>query len=131
MERRETVLYCNIRKKKQSYEKGVYSRQPSIRTNFIWNLESYTHTVSLSWVLTCYKFCIPWSQYDWFCEWAMQVSYMILARVSPVTHSVGNCVKRVVVIVSSVIFFQTPVSPINAIGKVASLWFQLATLIAF
>ncbi|XP_010532285.1 PREDICTED: triose phosphate/phosphate translocator, non-green plastid, chloroplastic-like [Tarenaya hassleriana] len=45
-----------------------------------------------------------------------QVSYMILQRVSPVTHSVGNCVKRVVVIVSSVIFFQTPVSPINAIG---------------
>ncbi|KAK4747309.1 hypothetical protein SAY87_026346 [Trapa incisa] len=25
-----------------------------------------------------------------------QVSYMILQRVSPVTHSVGNCVKRVV-----------------------------------
>ncbi|GMJ06691.1 PHOSPHOENOLPYRUVATE/PHOSPHATE TRANSLOCATOR, Nitrous Oxide Overexpressor 1, CAB UNDEREXPRESSED 1 [Hibiscus trionum] len=45
-----------------------------------------------------------------------QVSYMILQRVSPVTHSVGNCVKRVVVIVSSVIFFKTPVSPINALG---------------
>ncbi|KAL6174901.1 PREDICTED: triose phosphate/phosphate translocator, non-green plastid, chloroplastic [Fragaria vesca subsp. vesca] len=45
-----------------------------------------------------------------------QVSYMILARVSPVTHSVGNCVKRVVVIVSSVIFFKTPVSPINSLG---------------
>ncbi|EOY02454.1 Phosphoenolpyruvate/phosphate translocator 2 isoform 2 [Theobroma cacao] len=46
-----------------------------------------------------------------------QVSYMILQMVSPVTHSVGNCVKRVVVIVSSVIFFQTPVSPINSLGK--------------
>ncbi|KAK4269624.1 hypothetical protein QN277_022756 [Acacia crassicarpa] len=45
-----------------------------------------------------------------------QVSYMILQRVSPVTHSVGNCVKRVVVIVSSVLFFKTPVSPINALG---------------
>ncbi|KAJ4712351.1 Phosphoenolpyruvate/phosphate translocator chloroplastic-like [Melia azedarach] len=45
-----------------------------------------------------------------------QVSYMILQRVSPVTHSVGNCVKRVVVIVSSVIFFQTPVSLVNALG---------------
>ncbi|GMH16791.1 hypothetical protein Nepgr_018632 [Nepenthes gracilis] len=45
-----------------------------------------------------------------------QVSYMILQRVSPVTHSVGNCVKRVVVITSSVIFFQTPVSLINALG---------------
>ncbi|MCO5607288.1 hypothetical protein L7F22_061481 [Adiantum nelumboides] len=45
-----------------------------------------------------------------------QVSYMILQRVSPVTHSVGNCVKRVVVIISSVLFFRTPVSPINGIG---------------
>ncbi|XP_071706644.1 phosphoenolpyruvate/phosphate translocator 2, chloroplastic-like [Rutidosis leptorrhynchoides] len=45
-----------------------------------------------------------------------QVSYMILGMVSPVTHAVGNCVKRVVVIVSSVIFFQTPVSPINSLG---------------
>lgn len=50
---------------------------------------------------------------------------MILQRVSPVTHSVGNCVKRVVVIVSSVIFFQTPVSPVNAFGKVASFLFDL------
>ncbi|KAI4343747.1 hypothetical protein L6164_011057 [Bauhinia variegata] len=50
-----------------------------------------------------------------------QVSYMILQRVSPVTHSVGNCVKRVVVIVSSVIFFQTPVSPVNALGTAVAL----------
>ena len=35
-----------------------------------------------------------------------QVSYMILERVSPVTHSIGNCVKRVVVIVAAVIFFK-------------------------
>ncbi|KAG6746022.1 hypothetical protein POTOM_050534 [Populus tomentosa] len=50
-----------------------------------------------------------------------QVSYMILQRVSPVTHSVGNCVKRVVVIVSSVIFFKTPVSPINSLGTGVAL----------
>lgn len=49
-------------------------------------------------------------------DFFMQVSYMILQRVSPVTHSVSNCVKRVVVIVSSVVFFRTPVSPINSIG---------------
>ncbi|KAL3729492.1 hypothetical protein ACJRO7_026591 [Eucalyptus globulus] len=36
-------------------------------------------------------------------------------RVSPATHSVGNCVKRVVVIVSSVLFFRTLVSPINSL----------------
>ncbi|RLN34752.1 phosphoenolpyruvate/phosphate translocator 1, chloroplastic-like [Panicum miliaceum] len=52
-----------------------------------------------------------------FCFHAyQQVSYMILARVSPVTHSVGNCVKRVVVIVTSVLFFRTPVSPVNSLG---------------
>lgn len=50
-----------------------------------------------------------------------QVSYMILAMVSPVTHSVGNCVKRVVVIVTSVLFFRTPVSPINSLGTAIAL----------
>ena len=55
------------------------------------------------------------------CWVTMQVSYMILAQVSPVTHSVGNCVKRVIVIVTSVLFFRTPVSTVNALGKPAIL----------
>ncbi|KAG6534608.1 phosphoenolpyruvate/phosphate translocator 2, chloroplastic-like [Zingiber officinale] len=50
-----------------------------------------------------------------------QAAYMILSRVSPITHSVGNCVKRVVVIISAVIFFRTPVSPINSIGTGVAL----------
>ncbi|KAG2586728.1 phosphoenolpyruvate/phosphate translocator 3, chloroplastic-like [Panicum virgatum] len=50
-----------------------------------------------------------------------KLSYLILSRVSPVTHSVANCVKRVVVIVSSVIFFSTPISPVNALGTGAAL----------
>ncbi|PON84221.1 Sugar phosphate transporter domain containing protein [Trema orientale] len=50
-----------------------------------------------------------------------EVSYMILQMVSPVTHAVGNCVKRVVVIVSTVVFFQTPVSPINSLGTAVAL----------
>lgn len=55
---------------------------------------------------------------------------MILARVSPVTHSVGNCVKRVVVIVTSVLFFRTPVSPINSLGIfIASLFLILLNVI--
>ncbi|GMN42536.1 hypothetical protein TIFTF001_011756 [Ficus carica] len=41
--------------------------------------------------------------------------------VTPVTHAVGNCVKRVVVIVSSVIFFQTTVSPTNSLGTALAL----------
>ncbi len=39
----------------------------------------------------------------------LQVSYMILQRVSPVTHSIGNSVKRVVVIASSILVFRNPV----------------------
>lgn len=46
---------------------------------------------------------------------------MILQRVTPVTHSVGNCVKRVVVIVASVIAFNTPVSKQNAFGTALAL----------
>ena len=46
---------------------------------------------------------------------------MILQKVSPVTHSIGNCVKRVVVIVSSVIVFATPVSMLNAVGTAIAL----------
>jgi solute carrier family 35 protein E1 len=50
-----------------------------------------------------------------------QVSYMILQRVSPVTHSIGNCLKRVIVIVASVIFFKNPVSQQNVIGTSIAL----------
>ena len=50
-----------------------------------------------------------------------QVSYMILQQVTPVTHSVGNCVKRVVVIASSVLFFRNPVSPLNLAGTAIAL----------
>ncbi|XP_022133582.1 phosphoenolpyruvate/phosphate translocator 2, chloroplastic [Momordica charantia] len=50
-----------------------------------------------------------------------QVSYSILQVISPVTHAVGNSLKRVVVIVSSVIFFQTAVSPLNALGTAIAL----------
>jgi hypothetical protein len=56
------------------------------------------------------------------------VSYMILAKVTPVTHSVGNCVKRVIVIVTSVLFFRTPVSTVNALGMNVIQFFLLQFL---
>ncbi|KAJ8449091.1 hypothetical protein Cgig2_004146 [Carnegiea gigantea] len=65
---------------------------------------------------------LTWSLLAALCFHAyQQLSYMILQRVSPVTHSVSNCVKRVVVIISSVIFFRTQVSPINALGTSIAL----------
>ena len=50
-----------------------------------------------------------------------QVSYMILQRVSPVTHSIGNCVKRVVVIAASVVFFKNPMSSQSLVGTAIAL----------
>ena len=50
-----------------------------------------------------------------------QLSYMILSRVSPVTHSIGNCVKRVVVIIASVLACQNPMSAQNAAGTAVAL----------
>mmetsp|Transcript_31494 Transcript_31494/g.59206 ORF Transcript_31494/g.59206 Transcript_31494/m.59206 type:complete len:547 (-) Transcript_31494:250-1890(-) len=48
-------------------------------------------------------------------------SYSLLSRLNPVTHSVSNCVKRVVVIVVSLVFFKTPASMLNVIGTALAL----------
>ena len=50
---------------------------------------------------------------------------MILQRVSTRTNSIGNWLKRVIVIVASIIFFQNPVSQQNIIGKPSHLWWVL------
>ena len=45
-----------------------------------------------------------------------------MQRVSPVTHSVSNSVKRAVVISASVIIFGTPTSPLNILGTTIALF---------
>ncbi|XP_039029615.1 glucose-6-phosphate/phosphate translocator 1, chloroplastic-like isoform X2 [Hibiscus syriacus] len=50
-----------------------------------------------------------------------QVSYMSLDQISPLTFSIGNTMKRISVIVSSIIIFQTPVQPINALGAAIAI----------
>ncbi|XP_022716932.1 glucose-6-phosphate/phosphate translocator 1, chloroplastic [Durio zibethinus] len=50
-----------------------------------------------------------------------QVSYMSLDQISPLTFSVGNTMKRISVIVSSIIIFHTPVQPINALGAAIAI----------
>ncbi|XP_021892027.1 phosphoenolpyruvate/phosphate translocator 2, chloroplastic-like isoform X2 [Carica papaya] len=67
------------------------------------------------------ELCMRWLLAGFCFHSYQQVSYMILQMVSPVTHSVGNCVKRVAVIVSSVLFFKTPVLPINSLGTAVAL----------
>ncbi|XP_061347887.1 glucose-6-phosphate/phosphate translocator 2, chloroplastic-like [Gastrolobium bilobum] len=50
-----------------------------------------------------------------------QVSYMSLDQISPLTFSIGNTMKRISVIVSSILIFRTPVQPINALGAAIAI----------
>lgn len=59
-----------------------------------------------------------------------QVSFQALEGINPTTFSVGNTMKRVVVVVSSVMFFKNPVSPLNWLGSalaiMGTLWYSQA-----
>lgn len=46
-----------------------------------------------------------------------EASFLALARLSPVTHSVANTLKRVVIIVASCIVFKTPMTLLGGIGS--------------
>ncbi|KAI3457320.1 hypothetical protein Pfo_013983 [Paulownia fortunei] len=50
-----------------------------------------------------------------------QVSYMSLNEISPLTFSIGNTMKRISVIVASIIIFHTPLQPINALGAAIAI----------
>lgn len=50
-----------------------------------------------------------------------QVSYMSLDQISPLTFSIGNTMKRISVIVSSIIIFHTPIQPNNALGAAIAI----------
>ncbi|CAM0957523.1 unnamed protein product [Alopecurus aequalis] len=78
---------------------------------------SYLQSTGVNLQELCLKAAIAGTCFHFY----QQVSYSLLARISPVTHSVANSVKRVVVIVSSVLFFRTPISPINALGTAVAL----------
>jgi len=68
----------------------------------VWSTASETNTTSyLIWNTT-----LSGLTYYFYNETA----FMALGRVMPVTHAIGNTVKRVVIIVSAVVFFNTPVS---------------------
>jgi solute carrier family 35 protein E1 len=55
-----------------------------------------------------------------------QTSYMALTGISPLTYSICNTVKRVVVIIAGIAVFRNPVPPINAVASavaIAGTWF--------
>lgn len=51
-----------------------------------------------------------------------QSSYQALDDISPLTFSVGNTMKRVVVIVASILVFRNPVRPLNALGSAIAIF---------
>ena len=46
-----------------------------------------------------------------------EVAFLALAEVAPVTHAVTNTVKRVVIILASILIFKTTVTPLGALGS--------------
>ncbi|THF99844.1 hypothetical protein TEA_017718 [Camellia sinensis var. sinensis] len=48
-------------------------------------------------------------------------STITLNEISPLTLSIGNTMKRISVIVSSIIIFHTPVQPVNALGAAIAI----------
>eukprot|EP00614_Pseudopedinella_elastica_P015415 CAMPEP_0172582344 /NCGR_PEP_ID=MMETSP1068-20121228/1764_1 /TAXON_ID=35684 /ORGANISM="Pseudopedinella elastica, Strain CCMP716" /LENGTH=383 /DNA_ID=CAMNT_0013375667 /DNA_START=33 /DNA_END=1184 /DNA_ORIENTATION=+ len=50
-----------------------------------------------------------------------EVAFLALSEVAPVTHAVGNTIKRVVIILASVIVFQNPLSFLGAMGSAIAI----------
>jgi solute carrier family 35 protein E1 len=50
-----------------------------------------------------------------------EMAFLVLGSVAPVTQSVGNTVKRVVVIVAAALAFQTPMTPIGIAGSAIAI----------
>ena len=56
------------------------------------------------------------------CSADNEVAFLALGRVNPVTHAVGNTIKRVVIIIASVIAFKTPISGLGIIGSAIAIF---------
>jgi solute carrier family 35, member E1 len=59
-----------------------------------------------------------------------EVAFLALGKVSPVTHAVGNTIKRVVIIVAAVIAFKTPMSTGSIVGSSIAILGTLAYSLA-
>uniref|UniRef100_A0A6S9M622 Sugar phosphate transporter domain-containing protein n=1 Tax=Heterosigma akashiwo TaxID=2829 RepID=A0A6S9M622_HETAK len=55
-----------------------------------------------------------------FCLY-QEVSFLALDNVHPITHSLGQTFKRAVLIVASVVFFGTKLTPLGALGSAVAL----------
>jgi len=50
-----------------------------------------------------------------------EVAFLALAEVAPVTHAVTNTVKRVVIILASILVFKTSITPLGALGSAITI----------
>jgi len=50
-----------------------------------------------------------------------EISFMALDNVHPITHALGNTFKRAVLIIASVVFFRTKITPLGALGSAIAL----------
>ena len=50
-----------------------------------------------------------------------EVAFLALDSVNPVTHAVGNTIKRVVIILASVVVFRNPISPLGQVGSAIAI----------
>lgn len=50
-----------------------------------------------------------------------EVAFLALDNVAPVTHAIGNTIKRVVIIVASVLVFRTPMSMQGVVGSAIAI----------
>lgn len=82
------------------------------------------HDLSMLWLkLWLINVCNRWvAAQSIFYHLYNQVSYMSLDEISPLTFSIGNTMKRISVIVSSIIIFHTPIQPVNALGAAIAVF---------
>lgn len=58
------------------------------------------------------------------------MAFLALSEVAPVTHAVGNTVKRVVIILASVVAFKTPINFLGGVGSAIAILGTLAYSLA-
>lgn len=96
-----------------------------VKLAFVWNMCSIDRSVDFSLHMFCVADFRVWFRWvaaqSVFYHLYNQVSYMSLDQISPLTFSIGNTMKRISVIVSSIIIFHTPVQPVNALGAAIAI----------
>jgi solute carrier family 35 protein E1 len=50
-----------------------------------------------------------------------ELSFRVLNKVNPVTHAIANTIKRIVIILSSVLVFHNPINSKGQIGSALSI----------